>query len=92
MNPLFYSEFLRRSKEYNKQKLLAVVNPEKLKALAYLLYIHIQRGFFLRPFFSVAAIKFWSSATRFSRSTSSESSSAIAISTAAAASRIASAC
>ena len=48
MNPLFYYEFLRRSKEYNKQKLLAVVNPEKVKALAYLLYIHLQRGFLLR--------------------------------------------
>lgn len=46
MNPLFYNEFLRRSKEYNKQKLLAVVNPEKVKALAYLLYIHLQRGYF----------------------------------------------
>ena len=44
MNPLFYEEFLRHSREYNRQKLLAVVNPEKVKALAYLLHIHKKRG------------------------------------------------
>ena len=39
----FYRTYLNTS-EYNKQKLLAVMNPEKLRALAFLLGLHAKRG------------------------------------------------
>lgn len=40
----FYRTYLNTS-EYNKQKLLAVMNPEKLRALAFLLNLHAKRGY-----------------------------------------------
>ena len=44
MQPQFYQKYLQIP-EYNKQKLLAVMNPEKLRALAFLLDLHAKRGY-----------------------------------------------
>ena len=43
MHPLFYEAYLRQT-DYGKKKLLGVLNPEKLRALAFLLDLHEKRG------------------------------------------------
>ena len=43
MHPLFYEAYLKKT-DYGKRKLLGVLNPEKLRTLAFLLDLHEKRG------------------------------------------------
>ena len=43
MHPLFYEAYLKQT-DYGKRKLLGVLNPEKLRTLAFLLDLHEKRG------------------------------------------------
>ena len=44
MDPSYYREYLSNT-SYEKHKILGVMNPEKIKALAFLLDLHKKRGY-----------------------------------------------
>lgn len=63
MHPVYYKEYLKSS-SYEKLKILGVMNPEKVKALAFLIDLHKRRGYMVFVISSLIVIRSWYSVIR----------------------------